>query len=299
MQTASQIRDLAAMIRFEAVTPSVRTRTFAAGRGVFADFNLIVIVMGGTARLRIDEEVHEISSHSVAVIPHGREAQVQVSAGTRAWILGFARPIQSIITGTGADSLSMDRILNNLTLTPGDPEAVTTSIAPLLPLLDLEIRDPSKRSHAAVAALMRLILIAVVRMLGAESEVVYLPDVEILHRFRQLVELGYRSRRRLAEYCHDLNLTYDRLHDICQRQLQRTPLALIHQRILLEASTRLLQTDEAVTTIADHLGFDEPTKFSHFFKRATGMSPRQFRQKGQRAGDSQAKTGGLTFSDWP
>ncbi|MEJ2003316.1 MAG: helix-turn-helix transcriptional regulator [Maritimibacter sp.] len=291
--------ELAAMLRFEPVAPSVRGRTYAAGRGSFANLNLIAIVTRGSASLIRAGETLNILSHSVMVLPHGAEAELQVPAGTRAWLIGFARPLQSLIVGTGPESLMLDQVLARLTLTPGNRDVVEATIVPLLPLLEQEITDPRKSSQTAVAALMRLLLIATSRMLDASDLGDFSNDSVILNRFRQLVELGYRSRKPVAAYCDELNLTYDRLHEICQRQLQRTPLALIRQRTLLDASTRLLQSDESIHMIGDQLGFDDPTKFSHFFKRATGLSPRQFRQEGRQSKTRQADAGNLTFSDWP
>lgn len=295
----STLTDLGALLRFEAIAPSFRQRTYAAGQTAFADFNLIAIVAQGRARLVRAETAREVASDCILVLPHGAQGQIVVDAGARVWIIGFARSMQVLITGTGTDGVALDRILADLTLTPVDPGGMRSAVLPLLPMLDAEIADPARRSHAAVAAILRLLLIATLRMLRPEDAADLPPDTTVLHRFRQLVELGYRDRRALVDYCRDLNLTYDRLHDICQRRLGRAPLALVHQRMLLDATTRLAQTDDTISRIAEHLGFVEPTQFSHFFKRATGVSPRQFRQQARHSDDRRTGAGGLTFSDWP
>ncbi|MBD8892190.1 helix-turn-helix domain-containing protein [Roseibium litorale] len=287
------------MLRLEVVEPSFRPRTYAAGQGTSAQFNLIAVVRRGSATLQVNDEALQVGDSSVLVLPHGVQARLNVPAGTGAWIIGFARPLQSLVTGTGPESLMLDTVLSRLTLTPANQEIVESSILPLLPLLTQELNDPQKRSQTAVAALLRLLLIATSRMLTRSGLADNRNDTHILHRFRQLVELGYRSRKTVSGYCMDLNLTYDRLNDICQRNLQRTPLSLIQQRILMDASTRLVQTDESIQSIANHLGFSDPTKFSHFVKRATGVSPRQYRQMTRKEEDRQASTVLQTFSDWP
>ncbi|WP_430511508.1 helix-turn-helix domain-containing protein [Pannonibacter phragmitetus] len=290
---------LLSMLRLEVVEPGFRSRTYAAGQGTSAQFNLIAIMLRGNATLHVNEEAMEVVESSIAVLPHGVRARLSVPAGTGAWIIGFARPLQSLVTGTGPESLILDTILSRLTLTPGNPDILAASIAPLLPLLTDEVNDQNKRSTTAVASLVRLLLIAISRMLTSSGLADGRNDTHILHRFRQLVELGYRSRKTVTGYCQDLNLTYDRLNDICQRILKRTPLSLIQQRILMDASTRLLKTDESIQSIANHLGFSDPTKFSHFFKRTTGLSPRQYRQTMRKQEDRQASTVLQTFSDWP
>ena len=299
MSTRDTVVDLGALLRCEAVAPSFRQRTYAAGRNAYGDFNLIAVMIQGTARLVLDDEDHDIGADCILVLPHGVAGRIVVEAGARVWMIGFARSLQPLVTGAGTEGLALDRILSHLTLTPATPDAMRQTVLPLLPMLEAEIADPARRSHVAVAALLRLILIAAARMLRPEDAVGHQPETAILQRFRQLVELGYRDRRALGDYCQDLNLSYDRLHDICQRLLGRTPLGLVHQRVLLDATTRLAQTDDTVSRIADHLGFVEPTQFSHFFKRATGVSPRQFRQDARRSGTRQADTADLSFADWP
>ncbi|VFS83347.1 L-rhamnose operon regulatory protein rhaS [Kluyvera cryocrescens] len=54
---------------------------------------------------------------------------------------------------------------------------------------------------------------------------------------------------------------------------------MLHQRLLLEAKRSLLYTSMTVSQISDYLGFSDATYFSRFFRRATGFSPRDFREK--------------------
>ncbi|MEM5584709.1 helix-turn-helix transcriptional regulator [Roseibium sp. AS2] len=292
---------LVSLIRFESIQSGLRPRTFSAGAGSFADFNLFAIVARGRADvLSEDAEVEvEIESHAVLILPHGQPAQIRVPAGTRAWLVGFARPLQPLIVGSGTESLMLNMVLGRMTLTPGNRDVVERSILPLLPLLADELADPAKRSQAAAAALFRLLLIAASRMLIGDELVEGTNDIHILHRFRQLVELGYRSRRKVNDYCQDLNLSYDRLHDICQRNLNRTPLSLVHQRILLDATTWLRQSDESIHSISQRLGFNDPTRFSHFFKRAMQVSPYQFRTMAHAERTSQQGAALGEFADWP
>jgi AraC family transcriptional regulator, transcriptional activator of pobA len=186
-----------------------------------------------------------------------------------------------------------------MTLAPGSREGVEQGILPLLPLLADELADPKKRSQAAATALLRLLLIAASRLLIRDELTQGTNDIQILHRFRQLVELGYRSRKKVSDYCLDLNLTYDRLHDICQRNLNRSPLSLVHQRMLLDATTRLQQSDESIHSISEQLGFNDPSRFSHFFKRAMQVSPHRFRRLAQAERTSQRDTALREFADWP
>jgi AraC family transcriptional regulator len=52
----------------------------------------------------------------------------------------------------------------------------------------------------------------------------------------------------------------------------------------IDNAKRLLATDESVKSIAYSLGFASPSSFSFAFRRATGATPREFRQRVLRAG---------------
>jgi AraC-like DNA-binding protein len=39
----------------------------------------------------------------------------------------------------------------------------------------------------------------------------------------------------------------------------------------------LVHTDEKITWIANHLGFEDASYFSRFFRKETGLSPEKFR----------------------
>jgi AraC family transcriptional regulator, transcriptional activator of pobA len=290
---------LVSLIRFESIQSGLRPRTFSAGTGSFAEFNLVAIVTRGRAAILTENDEIDVDSYAVVILPHGKPARLRIPAGTRAWLIGFARPLQSLIVGTGPESLMLDMVLGRMTLAPGSREGVEQGILPLLPLLADELADPKKRSQAAATALLRLLLIAASRLLIRDELTQGTNDIQILHRFRQLVELGYRSRKKVSDYCLDLNLTYDRLHDICQRNLNRSPLSLVHQRMLLDATTRLQQSDESIHSISEQLGFNDPSRFSHFFKRAMQVSPHRFRRLAQAERTSQRDTALREFADWP
>ena len=65
----------------------------------------------------------------------------------------------------------------------------------------------------------------------------------------------------------------------CNAVLGRTPLAIVHDRILLEAKRELLYSVHTVSQISYGLGFAEPGYFCRFFKHHAGQSPMEFRRK--------------------
>jgi AraC family transcriptional activator of pobA len=84
----------------------------------------------------------------------------------------------------------------------------------------------------------------------------------------------------------------DKLHAHCQREKNCGPRAIIHERLLREACTRLQQLDLPVEQIGYGLGFRDPAYFNRFFRKYCGASPgsyrRQIRLEHARSGPSYA-----------
>lgn len=57
----------------------------------------------------------------------------------------------------------------------------------------------------------------------------------------------------------------------------RAPKDICHSRLLLEGKRLLTYTLKSIAEISHALGFSEPSYFNRFFKRNTGLTPRQFR----------------------
>ncbi|MCD8264357.1 MAG: helix-turn-helix domain-containing protein [Tannerellaceae bacterium] len=57
----------------------------------------------------------------------------------------------------------------------------------------------------------------------------------------------------------------------------RTATEWINNRIILEAKTLLYSTSMTIQQISDELSFSSQSSFGKYFKRAVGVSPKEFR----------------------
>ncbi len=101
-----------------------------------------------------------------------------------------------------------------------------------------------------------------------------------LARYREQVERHYRRQPPVSELAAPLGITPTQLNRLCRRHLQCSALAVLHQRVLLEAKRELGYTNLMVRQIADGLGFADPAYFTRFFLRHTGCSPSAWREQG-------------------
>lgn len=100
-----------------------------------------------------------------------------------------------------------------------------------------------------------------------------------LDAFLHLVEKHFRDHWPVDAYADHMGVSAPHLNAVCRRLCKHSALQLIHQRVLLEAMRGLIYTTMSVAQVSDRLGFSEPAYFSRFFKRLTGTSPKEFRNK--------------------
>ncbi len=100
----------------------------------------------------------------------------------------------------------------------------------------------------------------------------------LLHNFIDLIEANYRALRLPKEYAALLYITPNHLNALSKEFLGFSAGELIRDRIVLEAKRLLVIHDYAVSEIAYELNFNDNSYFTKFFKKATGLTPDEFRK---------------------
>jgi len=104
--------------------------------------------------------------------------------------------------------------------------------------------------------------------------------IDIFNRFCDLVVKHYRESREVKFYANLLDLTPKHLSKVIRTAIGLSPLEWIEQYVTAQAK-RLIETHATQTLqeTAFMLGFSEPTTFYRYFKRVTGMTAKQYRNK--------------------
>ena len=104
------------------------------------------------------------------------------------------------------------------------------------------------------------------------------PQLKLVRRFLALVEEGFREQRSLPAYARELGITATHLSRVCRRFAGLSALAIIHDRVVLEAKRSLAYTPATIAHIAEELGFADPAYFTKFFAQHVGETPSAFRR---------------------
>lgn len=104
-------------------------------------------------------------------------------------------------------------------------------------------------------------------------------DDSTLTRFLSLAEKYASSQRATGFYADRLCLTSKYLSRLIKEKTGRTAKEIILNYVILQARTMLLGTDLTVQQISDTLHFPSQSVFGKFFKKTTGLSPREYRNR--------------------
>ncbi|TKG97018.1 AraC family transcriptional regulator [Puteibacter caeruleilacunae] len=113
-------------------------------------------------------------------------------------------------------------------------------------------------------------------------------DLELLSQLNKLLEISFlpgsdiEAEARLhstSYYANKLSVHPNHLNMIVKNITGRTALHLIHDYIITLAKTELIQTALSIKEIAYNLHFDSPSNFGAFFKKHTGITPLNYRNK--------------------
>jgi AraC-like DNA-binding protein len=101
---------------------------------------------------------------------------------------------------------------------------------------------------------------------------------EVFDRFISLLNNDGGVERSIPYYADKLCLTPNRLSSIVKKVSGHTVMEWINRTAVIHAKLLLKHSPMMMYEIADRLHFPNPSFFSKFFKRETGMTPAEYRQ---------------------
>ena len=233
-------------------------------------------VAAGHLELRLDDVAYEADGPLFFLTPPSVPHAFRTNPEAHGHVITVAHPL-------------VLRLLDSITaplpgpcclpLTGADGRHKARELARLFGLLRREIEDPRTGTAAAAEALVRLILLAGLRLLEARPGEVggRRHDLATLRRFHELVDRHHTDHWTLPRYAAALNMTEARLTDLCNRLSGRSPKRVILDRLMLEARRFLAFSHLTVNEVASAMGYADTAYFCRFFKRQQGLTPSGYR----------------------
>jgi len=246
------------------------------------DFYTILLVLSANGKHIIDFNEYELSGKQIYFLSPGQVHKMVENEKSFGYCIVFSRDflIENSIPLLFFDEL---RLFNNFDSTPplqldnADMDKLSFFCSEMLSLSKSDI----KFKHQAIAANLSLLLIRANNNCNLPRD--HTQNLEarhsILKKFTTLVDSKYTEWHLTSNYAHNLNISPDYLNRVVKSLLGSTAIRYIQSRIIIEAKRLLWFSDYSTKEIGYKLGFNEPTNFSSFFKKITGISPSAFRDK--------------------
>lgn len=113
---------------------------------------------------------------------------------------------------------------------------------------------------------------------GQSSSVEISRQTKTADSFFHLLHLHYKERQTADFYADKLCVSDKHLMRTIKKKTGHTFHFWLSDFLIREAKLQLRSTDKTVTQIAEELHFPNPSFFSRFFRKHTGLTPLQFRK---------------------
>lgn len=284
-----------AMVSAARIEPGFSHRSWSIAHAGRNDC-LCFFVVEGSAVLALETAAPvDLFGPTVVWIPPSSSGTVTMDAGSSGFTFSAAEEFVWRTVGDSVPAADMRSMMDHLVI------AATDQVTPVIEELWAcfagivrEVRAQQPGAHAVTGFHLGVILLHLWRSRGGAET--HGGGATTVQRFRQLVELHFREGLGVDDYARSLTVTRSHLHEACMRLAGRTPLAIIHTRLIEEARARLEQTEMSVEQVGFSLGFRDAAYFNRFFKRLTGETPGAFRRN---AAMRMPAPGPASFAAWP
>jgi len=160
------------------------------------------------------------------------------------------------------------------------PEEEMEKFETLWKMFEIEMQSKDKLQIEMLQMMLKRFIILCTRLSKEQNDITLDPEThDLIREFNYLVETHFKAKHSVAEYADLLFKSPKTLSNFFAKHKQKSPLATIQERILLEARRLLAYTDMPVKEVAYEIGFDSVQTFSRFFKKKEGASPMEYRKQ--------------------
>ena len=156
-------------------------------------------------------------------------------------------------------------------------EDQSIKITNLLRLMENEYRIKETNRTSVLRAYLHILIAQLQRLTaGNKKEKRSTPQSSLVRKFKHLVTKNFLRNLSVQDYADMMCVSSSHLSNTLKSMSGFTPAQLIHNEMILEAKRLLVHTELTVSEVGYHLNFEDPSYFSRFFRRETGMNPTHF-----------------------
>jgi AraC family transcriptional regulator, transcriptional activator of pobA len=244
-------------------------------------FQILLIDRGG-GEMIYEAAKLPLAAPAAILVPAAVAHGFRFEPGTEGWVMSFTEDAAFALADRSGEALSRLRALAAHPIIPIAGEAERTRLSALCAELFEEGSLAREGYRMAMRSLLALIAVTVARLAASRARtgtITLQPADATVAQLRTLVDEYFRREHQLGFYAEKLGMTVDRLNDHVKRATGVTAGHLIRQRLLTEAKRQLVFTTQPIQDIAEELSFSDPSHFARFFRKQTGTTPHEFRDR--------------------
>lgn len=262
---------MAAPVEIHPISPDIVSESASAENIPHRhEYQEAVVLTAGRSIHEIDGQELRIAAPSVLLVAQGKIHRIRLAPGSQGWVIRFGN---ETVPNETVPLFSQFMDASTIALENRELRRPVLSLVELL-AGTTDCSSSQVRRHLLAAFLAMLLeesrRLAAGRSVGSE-------DYETFHRFLKRLDRSFATRKDVDFYASDLGLTPKRLSALCQAMFGKTTSKIIEERSVIEAKRLLAYTSDDVRQIALAVGFSDHSYFSRLFRKASGLSPSEYR----------------------
>ena len=252
------------------------SKLFHTGQPYRAKEGRIIRILQGTGRISINLIEYEVSAHQIIIIPDN--SLIELLEISPDYDFQVIVPACNFLPALPGSILSETYTRNGIVLSLNEEEWTQAEMFFTL-LWNILHSSPYRREtvqHFIISLLYNLKY--TYEQTRTTTPLRLSRREEIFRRFIALVNEHSKQKRSVNFYADKLCLTPHYLSTIIREASGQTVMQWINQSVILEAKVLLKHSDLLIFQISDELNFPNPSFFSKFFKRTTGMTPAEYQK---------------------
>ena len=259
---------------------TIRADKYVGNNPFKVDVSMAIIYDKGEAVSKINMREYHIKAPAVLVIMYGQTCEpISYSEDLQSRAIVMSDTFTNkLFPNSEANQLYIS-ILNNPIVCFENEENVFGNYYELLRNL---IRSPHTNYKIDAARHLTLAMFygySHMKHIFSSSKTKTTRQEEIFSEFLKLLSLNYKQSRDVAFYADRLCITSKHLSQVVKEVSGKSALDIIEEYVITECKALLLSTTMTIQQISDSLNFTTQSVFGKYFKRVTGISPSEYRNR--------------------
>lgn len=243
------------------------------------NFLQIFLLEEGITTLLHDTQRFEVAAPAFFTIPKNIEHGFASSDDCRGWIINLSDNFLENILKKDANMVMELDVIHIEQFEEGEE---TDRIIQAMRKIVSEFNENFSGKTIMLQSLVSILIVRLHRLPKKNTNFLFPnnsdnPSKIYFRKFMQLVKTAQSFKKSIEEFSSELHISQGHLNRVCKAITGKSPKDIVTDHYIYEIQIALSNVDKSIAQIAFELSFDDPAYFSRFFKKQTGITPKEYR----------------------